>query len=98
AAVAAAALVLLSLVAGIVGTVWQAREARRERAIAERRFDDVRALANSALFDLHDAIRDLPGSTPARQLLVSNALTYLDRLSRDAGDRPDLKRELAAAY
>ena len=97
-AVAAAILVTLALVAGTIGTAWQARVAQRERARAEQRFDDVRTLANAALFDLHDAIRDLPGSTPARQLLVSKGLEYLDRLARDAGDRADLKRELAGAY
>jgi non-specific serine/threonine protein kinase/serine/threonine-protein kinase len=97
-AVAAAILVVLALVAGTVATAWQARVARRERALAERRFDEVRALANASLFDLHDAIRDLPGSTPARQLLVSKGLEYLDRLARDVGNRPDLKRELAGAY
>ena len=96
--VAAAALVVVALIAGIVGTSWQARVARRERARAEQRFDDVRQLANAALLEIHDAIRDLPGSTPARQLLVSKGLEYLDKLARDAGDRPDLQRELAGAY
>jgi non-specific serine/threonine protein kinase/serine/threonine-protein kinase len=98
AAVVAAALTLLALIAGIVGTTWQARVAHAERQRAERRFDDVRRLANSFLFELHDAIRDLPGSTPARKLLVSNALEYLDKLARDAGDRADLRRDLAVAY
>ena len=97
-AVAAGLLVALALVAGTIGTAWQARVARQERARAEQRFDEVRQLANAALFDLHDSIRDLPGSTPARQLLVSKGLEYLDRLSRDAGDRADLKREMASAY
>ena len=97
-AVAAALLIALALVAGTIGTAWQARVARQERARAEQRFDEVRQLANASLFDLHDSIRDLPGSTPARQLLVSKGLHYLDRLSRDAGDRPDLKREMAGAY
>ena len=95
---AAAAVVLVALVAGIVGTAWQARIASRERARAEQRFDDVRQLANVALLDIHDAIRELPGATPARQLLVAKGLEYLDKLSRDAGDRADLRRELAAAY
>ena len=95
AAVAVAILTLATLVAGIIGTAWQARVARAERARAEQRFDDVRRLANTALFELHDAIRDLPGSTPARQMLVANGLAYLDKLARDAGDRPDLMRELA---
>jgi eukaryotic-like serine/threonine-protein kinase len=96
--VAAGAVVLVALIAGIVGTSWQARNARRERARAEQRFEDVRQLANAALLEIHDAIRDLPGSTPARRLLVSKGLEYLDRLARDAGDRPDLQRELAGAY
>ena len=96
--VAAAVLVLAALIAGIVGTSWQARNARRERARAEQRFEDVRQLANATLLEIHDAIRDLPGSTPARRLLVSKGLEYLDRLARDAGDRPDLQRELASAY
>ena len=98
AAVGAAALVVLALVAGVVGTDWQARVARRERARAEQRFNDVRQLANAVLFDLHDAIQDLPGSTPARQLLVTKALEDLDKLAQDAGGAPDLQRELATAY
>jgi non-specific serine/threonine protein kinase/serine/threonine-protein kinase len=97
-AVIASALVLVALIAGIVGTSWQARAARRERLRAEQRFDQVRELANASLFELHDAIRDLPGSTKARQLLVSRGLGYLDKLAADAGDRPDLRRELAAGY
>jgi non-specific serine/threonine protein kinase/serine/threonine-protein kinase len=98
AGVAAAAVVLLALVTGIIATAWQARIARRERARAEQRFDDVRQLAHVALLDIHDSIRDLPGATPARQLLVTKGLEYLDKLSRDAGDRADLRRELAGAY
>ena len=98
AAVAVGILTVATLVTGIIGTAWQARVARAERARAEQRFDDVRRLANTALFELHDAIRDLPGSTPARQMLVANGLAYLDKLARDAGDRPDLMRELAGAY
>jgi non-specific serine/threonine protein kinase/serine/threonine-protein kinase len=98
AAVVAAAGVVLALVAGIIGVAWQASVARTERARAEQRFDDVRELATAFLFDLHEAIRNLPGSTPARQLVVTKGMEYLDKLSRDAGDRPDLQRELAAGY
>ena len=97
-AVAAAATTIVALLAGIIGTTWQARVARAERQQAEQRFDDVRRLANALLFDVHDQIQDLPGSTPARKLLVTKALEYLDKLARDAGDRTDLRSELAAAY
>ena len=89
--VAAAVLIALSLVGGIAATTWEARR-------AQRRFDEVRKLANSLLWPLHDAIGDLPGSTAARQLLVKTALEYLDSLAREAGDDPTLQAELASAY
>ena len=97
-AVAAAAAVFLALVAGIVGTSWQARVARAERAKAEQRFADTRALANAFLFDVHDAVKDLAGSTPARQLMVRTGIAYLDKLAADAGDPADLRRELVVGY
>ena len=95
---AAAALLFLSLLGGLVATTWQARRAEAERARAERRFNDVRELARSVLFDYHDAIKDLPGATRIRERLVQDALTYLDRLAREAAGDPALQRELAAAY
>ena len=98
AAVVAVVATFVALVAGVVGVGWQARVARAERLQAEKRFDDVRRLANSFLFEVHDAIRDLPGSTPARKLLVANGLEYLDKLSRETSGRADLRRELGGAY
>ncbi len=98
AGVAAAATIFFLLIAGMITTTWQARVARVQRAIADKRFEDVRALANSLIFDIHDAIQDLPGSTPARQLLVRKALQYLDSLSKDSGGDPALQLELATAY
>jgi eukaryotic-like serine/threonine-protein kinase len=96
--VVAAAVILLTLITGIVATVWQARIAQTERARAERRFNDVRKLANSFIFDVHDNIADLPGSTRAREALVKNALEYLNSLHQESGDDPALQRELALAY
>jgi len=71
--VSAAALVIASLSAGLY-------TASHERAIAERRFSQLRQLSNK-IFDLDEDIRDLPGSTQARQRLVSAALEYLDGLA-----------------
>jgi non-specific serine/threonine protein kinase/serine/threonine-protein kinase len=96
--VGAAAITFAVLVAGIIGTTWQARAARAERARAEQRFGDVRQLANAFLFEFHDSIADLEGSTPARKLVVTKGLEYLDKLAQDASDRTDLRREVAAAY
>jgi tetratricopeptide (TPR) repeat protein/tRNA A-37 threonylcarbamoyl transferase component Bud32 len=96
--VAAAALITLTLLIGVVATLWQARVARAERARAERRFAEVRQLANSFVFEVHDAVVNLPGSTPARSLIVQRGLKYLDSLAQDAGGDRGLQRELAAAY
>lgn len=87
----AAITVLLALTLGITLAVWQARR-------AERRFADVRQLANVFLFDLEQSIHNTPGTTKARQLLVSTALEYLQRLSKEASGDPGLLKELAAAY
>ncbi len=98
AGVAAAALIVLSLIAGLITTIWQARRAQAQQAKAERRFNDVRKLANAYLFEFHDAIEKLQGATQARELVVKRALEYLDSLAREAGDDPSLQEELAAAY
>ena len=96
--VAAAGVITLTLLIGIVATVWQARVARAERARAERRFEEVRQLANSFVFEVHDAIANLPGSTSARSLIVQRGLKYLDSLAQDAAGDRGLQRELATAY
>jgi hypothetical protein len=88
--VAAATLVLCSLVVGLV-------EVTLARARADRRFNEVRQLAHSVMFDYADAIDRLPGSTPVRARLVKDALTYLDNLSKEA-DNPQLQREIVDAY
>ena len=98
AGLAATALVLLILVGGIIATSWQAHIATREKARAERRFNDVRKLAHSVLFDYHDAIKDLSGATKVRERLVKDGLVYLDSLAGEASGDPALQRELAAAY
>jgi len=96
--VAAAAFVTVSLLSATGITMRQARIARAERARAERRFNDVRKLANSLMFEVHDSIRDLPGATAARKLIIQRAQEYLDSLAQESKSDPALLRELAAAY
>jgi non-specific serine/threonine protein kinase/serine/threonine-protein kinase len=98
AAVIAASLAMAALAGGSVATVWEARVAEQERERAERRFTEVRRIANSLLFDVHDALRDVNGAGPAREMVIARALSFFDSLARDAaGDLP-LERELGAAY
>ena len=96
--VSAFVVTILALVGGVISTSYQAAVASRERQTAEQRTEDVRAMANTLLFDIHDAIRDLPGATPARRLLVKNAEQYLDMLSDDMPEDPTLQHELAQAF
>ena len=96
--VTATALITLAVAGGAAATLREARVAVTQRARAERRFNDVRKLANSFLFEFDDAIRNLPGSTPARSLVVKRASEYLDSLAEEAhGDR-SLQLEIALAY
>ena len=97
-ALAAAAVAAAALAGGVVLTLREAARARAAETRAQRRFDDVRKLSNSFLFEIHDSIRELPGSTPVRALIVRRALEYLDDLSREAEDDHALRRELAEAY
>jgi serine/threonine protein kinase len=98
AGIAAAAAVLVALTAGFAATAWEARIAHAERIRAERRFDQVRKLTNSLLFQVHDSIKNLPGSTPVRAFLVREALEYLDSLNSGSAGDSGLQREIAAAY
>ena len=90
-AVAASTLAAASL---LVGTGVSLMQARR----AERRFEEVRRLANTFLFDLHSEIATLPGATKARHMVVKTAVDYLDRLAKEARGEAALERELAVAY
>jgi eukaryotic-like serine/threonine-protein kinase len=98
-------LLVLALIGGTLATLWQARQAKVQRDLAvhaqekaERRFNDVRKLAHAFMFDYHDAIRDLPGSTPVRERLVKDALTYLNSLAEEAAGDKSLQVELADGY
>jgi eukaryotic-like serine/threonine-protein kinase len=96
--VAIAAVLAIGAVAGTIMTLMSARQAELQAKRAQRHFEDVRQLAKSFLFEFHNAIATLPGATAARQLVVSRALEYLDKLSRDASGDAALQLELAEAY
>jgi eukaryotic-like serine/threonine-protein kinase len=96
--VVAAVLVFLSLTAGIVATIMQARRADAQAARAERRFQQVRKLANTFVFDIYDGMANVPGTAKLRASVVATALEYLDSLASEAEGDTALQLELAAAY
>jgi len=89
--IAAVAAVILSLGVGLGFSVVEQRR-------ANRRFNQVRQLANRFLFDFHDEIVNMPGSVKARGMVVSTALEYLNSLAADAAEDPGLQWEMAVAY
>ena len=96
--VAAACLVFLSLLAGISAASWQTYRAEKQKILAEKRFAEVRTIANKVVFKYHDEIEKLNGSTTVREMLVQDATDYLDNLAKDAEEDADLEHELALAY
>lgn len=89
-ALSVAALIFVGLAVGLVVV-------NRARAEAELRFDQVRALSNR-LFDLDVIVRQLSGSTRARQLIVDTALEYLEGLGGNLEGDPDLALDVGTAY
>ena len=67
-----------------------------EKRKADRRFNDVRQIANSLLFEVEGELQQ--GPTKAREKLVSHAVTYLDRLAAEVRSDPALQVEVAAGY
>ena len=88
----------LAVLAALGVALWQQHVAVQAQARAERRFADTRQLANALIFKIHDAIVPLAGSTPVRQMIVSEALAYLERLEAESGGDESLDLELSRAY
>jgi eukaryotic-like serine/threonine-protein kinase len=70
----------------------------REAYLANTRLALVRGLAHKLVFDVHDAVQDLPGATPARKVIAQTAITYLDSTAAAVKGDARAERELASAY
>jgi tetratricopeptide (TPR) repeat protein len=70
----------------------------RQARIAQARYSDMRSLTTTLLFELKDAINDVPGSTPAQKILVTRVVGSLDTLARQSAHDPKLQLDLAEGY
>ena len=86
----AVALFVIGITAVALIAIYQAR-------LARERYADLRSLTTSLLFDLKDAINDVPGATKAQQILVDRVVKNLDKMSQSSDD-PALQLELAEAF
>lgn len=86
-----ASIALVGILAGSAVAIYQARQ-------AQQRFEQVRKLAHSFVFDYQDDLAKLAGTTAIREKMARTALAYLDNLSASASNDSGLQAELAAAY
>ncbi|HKW03260.1 MAG TPA: serine/threonine-protein kinase [Vicinamibacterales bacterium] len=98
AAFAAAAISIVALLAALGVSLWARHVAVVERNRATARFNEVRQIANAMIFKIEPALQPLAGSTPLRKQIVSEALTYLERLRSDPNRDDGLSLEMARAY
>ncbi|MCC6367876.1 MAG: protein kinase [Bryobacterales bacterium] len=76
----------------------KAEDAQRERAVADRRYADIRQLAGDFLIEFDSQIKGFPGATPVRQMVVRKAQQYLEILARENNEDPEAALQLANAY
>jgi eukaryotic-like serine/threonine-protein kinase len=88
---ATAVALLASVIVGGLVVTSQART-------AERRFEDARRLVHAVVFDIQPRMESIPATLPLRKTLIEQTLTYLESVSRDAGNNVPLLRELANSY
>jgi len=73
-------------------------EAEFQRAEADRRFRQVRELANRLLFEYQDDVAKLPGATAVRKKMVETGLAYFEMLGRDRNLGPDVRLEMVDGW
>jgi eukaryotic-like serine/threonine-protein kinase len=92
--VAAAAAVFLALVTGLAGTIWQAREAERQRDFAERRLQIAQGFGEFLSQDI------LLAATPEDQGIdvpMSSVLQEAAHRSKERRDLPEVEAEIRLA-
>jgi eukaryotic-like serine/threonine-protein kinase len=81
-----------------LGLAGAAIYSRAQAQIAQRRFLEVRQMANYLVGDIHGGLRRIPGSTPLQREVVERSLQYLDELARESqGDR-ELQLQVVEGY
>ena len=70
----------------------------RQARIEQRRFEDARRLINAVVQEIQPKLESIPATLPLRQILIERTMTYLESVSRDAGNNVPLLLELGNAY
>lgn len=91
-----AALIVLSLAAGLIASISQARRAENEAQRARARMTQMLDLSNLSLSEAY--AERVSGATEARDRFMHTSNDLLDKLSLEAHDNPPLQISLATAY
>ncbi|MEM7081512.1 MAG: serine/threonine-protein kinase [Pseudomonadota bacterium] len=97
-AVTASTLAMVGLIGALAITTHLYNDAEQARAVADQRFNDVRELANTMIFDIYDEMDAVAGTLAAKQRLALAATEYLNELSLDASASDELKTEAAEGF
>ena len=89
-------LAFLGLATALGVTLAQYNRAEAARRETDYRFQQVRTLAKSLMFDVYDKIDLVPGSTGAKVELAEAAQAYLDSLATDSRASDELRIETAS--
>jgi eukaryotic-like serine/threonine-protein kinase len=81
-----------------IGMTFLYLRADAARESAERRFGEVRNMANYMLFDLDPQMARLTGSLPARRSAAQKSSQFLASLGVDAQNDPDLSLEIVRSH
>jgi tetratricopeptide (TPR) repeat protein len=94
------AAILLSIISA-VGMAMLAREQAQTSAAlvkAEQYFRQARGAVDHFGMQLADRLVEIPGTEPVRRDLLHSALAYYRQFVDEAGDDPNLRRDLAVAH
>jgi len=97
-AISFATVLVATVIAGAAGVIWEAHAAKLAERSAEASAEDLSNLSDTLLSELDDAIKQLPGSTGAQQVLVTRVLEHLDRMSQHYRNNPVTQVSLINAF
>lgn len=89
---------LVALLAALGVTSYLYQQAEQARSIADKRFNDVRSLANTMMFTIYSEIDAVPGTLRAKQELAGAAQQYLNELSQHENATKSLQIETARGF
>lgn len=87
----------LVVMLGAGGMSWQAAAKQNEKAKAERRLSEIRALATTTL-ERQAELAKLSGTMEVRKKLIEDTISQLETMSSESTEDFSLQAEIAAAY